>query len=1118
MTNRKIKDPILLEDDPLWYKDAIIYELHVRAFCDSNADGIGDFLGLTSRLDYLQDLGVTALWLLPFYPSPLKDDGYDIAEYTSVNPIYGSINDFKVFLNEAHRRGLRVITELVLNHTSDQHPWFQKARRAAPGSPDRDFYVWSDTPYRYQDARIIFKDFESSNWTWDPVARAYYWHRFYSHQPDLNFENPKVKKALFQVVDFWFQMGVDGLRLDAVPYLYEEEGTSCENLPRTHGFLKELRAHVDKKFTNRMLLAEANQWPEDSVAYFGEGDGDECHMCFHFPLMPRIFMSMSQADRFPIIDILDQTPAIPKNAAWAVFLRNHDELTLEIVTDEERDYMYRMYALDQEARINLGIRRRLAPLLGNDRRQIELINALLFSLPGTPVIYYGDEIGMGDNIYLGDRNSVRTPFQWSADRNAGFSRANPQKLFLPIIIDPEYHYEALNAEAQQSNSHSLLWWMKRMIDLRKRHPALNRGELEFLHPENRHVLVFIRESEDETILVIANLRRHVEYVELDLSRFKDHIPVELMGGGRFPRITEAPYFITMAPHSFTWFSLEPVENDTEKHNPYGVPVLSSSGKEWKDILAPGKNRKLLAENLGAYLSGTRWFGGKDRKLRNLSISSYLSVGDGGNCCALTFLEADFGDGDVDEYLLPLAYTEDEERIGELIGQKGAAVAYLQGKSKGLLYDAVHNPEFASYLFRSLTQKKRIKGESGEISFWTSKKFKEMRNPEKRAVEPVLMRGEQSNSSIIIEDSFVLKLFRRVEKGVNPDLEVGRYLSEEGNFHGTPPLAGAIEITNGRGEPTTLGVMQGFLHGVTDAWSYTADRLKSYFENLAVFSSEEVPDFSVPEGSIIDLLDTELSEMVMDRIGSYLETARLLGQRTAELHLALGASPDHEVFGQEGFTPLYQRSLYQSMRNLLNHVSGRLKKAAKNFPPELVEKANEFLASRDRLQDQFSVLTRNKIHATRIRTHGDFHLGQVLYTGKDFQIIDFEGEPVRSLGERRMKRSPLRDVAGMIRSFHYASFSAVLEKGHQDPVKIERAFKAAKYWYTWVSVTYLRAYMDGAGEASFIPASREELQMLLDLFLTEKAVYELGYELGSRPDWALIPLEGILELVKQKSEK
>ena len=555
-TGRRRKPEILhIEEDPLWYKDALIYELHVRAFMDSDADGSGDFRGLIEKLPYLQDLGINALWLLPYYPSPMRDDGYDIADYNNVNPMFGTLGDVSQLIREAHRRGIRVINELVCNHTSDQHPWFQRARRAKPGTALRDFYVWSETNQRYQDARIIFKDFETSNWTWDHVANAYYWHRFYSHQPDLNFDNPKVHEAMFKALDFWMELGIDGVRLDAVPYLYEREGTNGENLPETHQFLKDLRRHVEENFRNRMLLAEANQWPEDAVAYFGQGD--ECQMSFHFPLMPRLFMSIRMEDRFPIVDILAQTPSIPDSAQWALFLRNHDELTLEMVTDEERDYMYRAYTQDRLARLNLGIRRRLAPLLGNDRRRIELMNGLLFSLPGTPVLYYGDEIGMGDNIFLGDRNGVRTPMQWSADRNAGFSRANRQRLYLPVITDPEYHYETVNVEAQQGNPHSIYSWTKRLIALRKRHRAFGRGSLELLRPENRKVLAYVRRYESEQILCIANLSRFLQAVELDLSQWKGLVPVELFSSNEMPVIGENPYFLTLGPHAFYWFAMQP---------------------------------------------------------------------------------------------------------------------------------------------------------------------------------------------------------------------------------------------------------------------------------------------------------------------------------------------------------------------------------------------------------------------------------------------------------------------------------------------------------------------------------------------------------------------------------
>jgi len=553
-----------LEDEPLWYKDAIIYEVHVKSFLDSNGDGIGDFRGLIEKLDYLESLGVTAIWLLPFYPSPLKDDGYDVADYINIHPNYGELKDFKEFLREAHKRNIRVIIELVLNHTSDQHSWFQRSRRANPGSACRSFYVWSDTPEKYKEARIIFKDFETSNWTWNPEAKAYYWHRFYSHQPDLNYDNSRVHEAMFRVIDFWFEMGVDGLRLDAIPYLYEREGTNCENLPETYKFLEKLRAHVDSKFRNRILLAEANQPPEDAAAYLG--DGNKCHMAFHFPLMPRLFMAVQMEDRFPIIHILEQTPPIPEPCQWALFLRNHDELTLEMVTEEERDYMWRVYASDPRARINLGIRRRLAPLLGNNRRKIEAMNVLLFSFPGTPVIYYGDEIGMGDNYYLNDRDGVRTPMQWSPNRNAGFSNAEPQKLYLPMIVDPEYHYETVNVENQERNLHSLLWWMKSLIAMRKRFKAFGRGSLDFLYPGNPKVIAFIRRYHDENILVVVNLSRFSQVVELNLPNHVGFVPEDVFSKSKFPIIKESPYMLTLGPYDFHWFLLQKKDKITSLGN------------------------------------------------------------------------------------------------------------------------------------------------------------------------------------------------------------------------------------------------------------------------------------------------------------------------------------------------------------------------------------------------------------------------------------------------------------------------------------------------------------------------------------------------------------------------
>ncbi len=733
MADRK-KKRYVPDDDPLWYKDAIIYELHVRAFHDSDGDGVGDFRGLTQKLDYLQDLGINALWLLPFYPSPLKDDGYDISDYTGVHPSYGTLADFRVFLREAHRRGIRVITELVVNHTSDQHPWFQRARRSPPGSRWRNFYVWSPTPDRYRDARIIFKDFETSNWSWDPVANAYYWHRFYSHQPDLNYDSPDVRRLIFRVLQFWLGMGVDGLRLDAVPYLIEREGTNCENLPETHKSLKAIRKRVDEKFPNRMLLAEANQWPEDAVDYFG--NGDECHMAFHFPLMPRMFMAVRMEDRYPIIDILTQTPQIPDVCQWALFLRNHDELTLEMVTDEERDYMYRVYAHDQQARINLGIRRRLVPLLGKDRRKFELMNALLFSLPGTPVIYYGDEIGMGDNIYVGDRNGVRTPMQWSADRNAGFSRAPTQRLYLPIIIDPDYHYETVNVEARQNNLSSTLWYMKRILMLRKRFRAFGRGTIEFLYPENPKVLAFVRAYEEELVLVVANLSRFSQFVELNLSAYQGRVPVELFGQTEFPVVRDQPYLLTMGPHTFYWFALERQEVSAGEpgapHEERRVPSLQVTGS-WEQLFRK-EGRAGLEKILPDYLKTRRWFGGKARRIKSVNIHESIPLAGTDPASVLLLVRVEYPDIEPETYSFPVAFATGKDAARVQKESPQAVVAHLKvgrgnGNGEGILCDAFFEKDVCDFFLQAIGHRRRLKGSHGEIVASPTRVFRRIRGPE-----------------------------------------------------------------------------------------------------------------------------------------------------------------------------------------------------------------------------------------------------------------------------------------------------------------------------------------------------------------------------------------------------
>ncbi|MGC1481141.1 MAG: maltose alpha-D-glucosyltransferase [Chthoniobacterales bacterium] len=1094
--------------NPLWFKDAVIYETHIKAFFDSDGDGIGDFRGLMQKLDYLQNLGVTAIWVLPFYPSPLKDDGYDIADYFNVNPSYGTLKDFKDLLKEAKRRGIRVITELVLNHTSDQNAWFQESRRAPKGSAAREWYVWSDTPEKYQDARIIFKDFETSNWSWDPVAKAYYWHRFYSHQPDLNFENPKVHGMLLKVIDFWLAMGVDGLRLDAVPYLYEEEGTNCENLPKTHAFLKKLRAHIDSKFEDKMLLAEANQWPEDAAEYFG--DGDSCHMNFHFPLMPRMFMGLQMEDRFPIMDILDQTPEIPEGCQWAIFLRNHDELTLEMVTDEERDYMYRVYAQDPRARINLGIRRRLAPLLLNNRRKIELINVLLFSLPGTPIIYYGDEIGMGDNIFLGDRNGVRTPMQWSPDRNAGFSHTNPQQLFLPITIDPEYHYESVNVENQERNVSSLLWWMRRVIAMRKKYKAFGRGTIEFLYPDNAKVLVFLREYEEQTILVVVNLSRFSQVVDVDLAKYAGRTPKEVFSQNKFPIVKDSPYLFTMGPHDTYWLLLE--------QEVAAVNVAEEgSGKEfagrltWKTMFSDARREALERDLLPTYLGKCRWFGGKGRPLRSMKISDTVPVEDGSYSARLLLIEVNYVEGNSETYVLPFQYaTADQAHALRQEFPQAVIAQFGEGADETILFDAIFEPQFRATLLKTMTAKKPVKSAGGELAGDSTKLLK-TRVSDGEAMASNVLRAEQSNTSVIYGGELFLKLYRRMEEGVNPDVELTRFLTEKANFQNVPPYSGAIEYRRSGNDPRVICMMQSLVQNQGDAWTLTLDVVGRFFER--VLTEQPLLDgVKLPKTADIDAPLNFPPELIHMIGGMFPERARILGQRTAEMHLALASDTSHPDFSPEPFTTLYQRSVYQSTRNSLRRTFQAMNRQLKNLPENRRDEAAEILGREKEILDRVGRLIGEKILTNKIRIHGDYHLGLVLYTGRDFIIIDFEGEPARTLSERKLKRSPLRDVAGMLRSFHYAAYTALSQRIAVRGVDIPTVSPWADLWYEYVSRVFLQSYLQTVDGASFVPQERKEFEILLEAFLLDKAIYEVGYEVNNRPDWMMIPLRGIRQIL------
>jgi maltose alpha-D-glucosyltransferase/alpha-amylase len=1119
-------------DTALWFKDAIIYQLHVRAFRDANNDGIGDFRGLTEKLDYLQDLGVTAVWLQPFFPSPLRDDGYDIADYTNVNPQYGTLEDFQAFLEEAHRRDLRVITELVMNHTSDQHDWFQRSRRAAPGSPWRDWYVWSDTPDKYQEARIIFQDFETSNWSWDPIAGVYFWHRFYSHQPDLNFDNPDVRTAMFEILDFWLAIGVDGLRLDAVPYLFEREGTNCENLPETHAFLRELRAHIDKNFSGKMLLAEANQWPEDAAAYFG--DGDECHMNFHFPLMPRLFMAVEREDRSPIVDILEQTPLLPPSCQWAIFLRNHDELTLEMVTDEERDYMYRTYTLDSKARINLGIRRRLAPLMGNNRRKIELMNSLLLSLPGTPILYYGDEIGMGDNYYLGDRNGVRTPMQWSGDRNAGFSRANPQSLYLPTIIDPEYHYELRNVEVQHANPHSLLWWTRRILDLRKHYPAFGNGSFENLPTSNPKIFAFIRENESETLLVVANLSRLSQHTELDLSRYGGKTPTELFGYTSFPVIGDEPYRLSLGPHGFFWFCLS-CKDESADEAERELPTIHI--RRNPEELFAGRRQLVLGGALEPYLRRQRWFAGKARRLQKVEPFDHIVLIDAGDSCLtyLLLLTVSYADGEPDSYCVPVNVLNEDEANELLTGHPLSGIARIKLDTDGstkTLCEATRDDRFWKQLFSFVSKHFRASGNNGALYGIRTTAYERLAENFDPDVSPTIHGGEQSNTSATFHQHFMLKLFRRITPGINPDLEIGRHLTERHELTIIPQVAGALEYRDSTAKPWTLAVLNQWIPNIGDAWTYTLDELDRYFERVQAVTmpgeggateSEESPQRSIDESKrkpLIELSEMTPPQLALDMIGGYLSSAELLGRRIGELHMALASFIEGAAFAPESFTRLYQRGLYQSMRSQARATIDLLRSQKHTLNDEAQAQAAQLLECERSLYAKFAELTYGLIDARRIRCHGDLHLGQVLFTGKDFVIIDFEGEPERPVSERRIKASPLRDVAGMLRSFHYAAHAAI--RGQSQAVIVQHAAVPvddwANFWSTWVSAAFLRTYLIEAEKGGFLPRDHSQLESLLRAYLLEKALYELRYELNNRPEWVNIPLEGIRQYCGSSKEE
>lgn len=1078
--------------DPLWYKDAIIYQLHVRAFADSNNDGIGDLVGLTDKLGYLQDLGVNTLWLMPFYPSPGRDDGYDIADYGAISPSYGTMKEFRRFISEAKRRGLRVITELVVNHTSDQHNWFKRARRSPAGSSARNWYVWSDTDQKYDGTRIIFTDTEKSNWTWDPEANAYYWHRFFSHQPDLNFDNPRVVNAVIRVMKRWLDAGVDGFRLDAIPYLCERDGTNNENLPETHAVIKRLRAALDAYAPGKVLLAEANQWPEDVQEYFGTGD--ECHMAYHFPLMPRIYMAIAQEDRFPITDILRQTPDIPDNCQWAMFLRNHDELTLEMVTDVERDYLWSTYANDPRARINVGIRRRLAPLMDNDRRKIELMNSLLLSFPGTPIIYYGDEIGMGDNIYLGDRNGVRTPMQWTPDRNGGFSRADPARLYAPPIMDPVYGYEAVNVEAQSRSLSSLLNATKRLIAVRKSTLAFGRGSMTFVRSSNRSVLTYVRQHGDEAILCVANLSRSAQATEIDLSAWKDRIPLEMLGRSHFPAIGELTYLITLAPYGFYWFQLR--EKETSIHvEPTRMPEFETLvvplGATWVTL---ERTRGVFERDvLPSYLSRTRWFPERSPSAITAKMTSAIPFSNlGDNRPWLAFFEWTQTGTEI-RYTVPLRIRW--HRFEREYHNPRALAAVRQGAREGTLLDVANEHDFIEILIDNLRRGETVIEGDSRLEFRCTDALLQQPLPLIEHVQPV--ETEQSNSTTLVDNHYVIKIYRKLEPGINPEVEVGRFLTEVARFANSPQLLGSIELIEGE-RHSAVGIVHSYLQNQGDAWTVTSAYLDRFVEQTRLLTDAG----SAPESE--------------DQT-SYLRYIAQMGRRIAEMHVALASRDDIADFRPEPMTSGDVSTWIGEIVARADDVANQLQRIRTTSSTLDHSRIDELLAKGKNLRLRLMQLARSATEVLKIRHHGDLHLGQMLIVKDDIFIIDFEGEPRRPLSERRRKAPAARDVAGVVRSIDYSTTAALERALKIAPDERGKLAMALQSWRERAVATFLAAYREHMSDPRLWPVDEEAANRLLDVFLLEKAFYEIGYEIAHRPDWVRVPLAGALHVLSQAGE-
>jgi maltose alpha-D-glucosyltransferase/alpha-amylase len=1101
---------------PAWYEDAIFYELPVKAFSDADGDGVGDFRGLANKLDHVVELGATCVWLLPFYPSPLADDGYDVADYRDVHPRHGSMADFRAFVAAAHAKGLKVATEVVVNHTSDRHPWFQAARQAPPGSPARDFYTWSDTPDRFRDAAVLYPDVKRSNWAWDDQAKAFYFHRFYPHQPELNFAHPPVRDEVLKVLRFWADAGVDGLCLNAAAYLAEREGTACEHLPETHDLLKWFRRELCSDYPHLMLQAGVSGWPADAAAYFG--GGDECHAVPNLPLATRLFQAVKQEERHPAADLLRQTPPPPHGCQWVTLLRHHDELTLSLVTDEERDYLYREYAADPRTRLHAGILRRLAPLLDNDRRKVELLLGLLLALPGAPKLYYGDEVGTGDNVFLGGRDAVRTPMPWSADRNAGFSAADPAGLYAPPVSDPVYGYQAVNVEAQRRDPSSLFHWLRRHVAVRKRHPVFARGTLELLEPANRKVLAFLRRLGEDTVLVVANLARTAQPAELDLAPFSGLYPVELFGRVPFPRVGDAPYGVTLGPHGVFWFHLRerpeevaarlaPVETEAVEV----LPAVEVAGGDWAALFDGPVLERLEREVLPGYLRSQRWFGGKSREIAAVRVADWGPFRVPGVVTFLAFVEVDFAGGGRDRYFLPLAVSTGADAVKLLETNRPLAIARLAGPdADALLHDALAVDAFGTALLDAVGGGAEARTREAAVRGVSTAAFRSLRGDPGYQLPVVRGPATSSNSLVFYGRRLLLKLFRRLAEGVNPDFEVGRFLTEKSTFDRTPKVAGALASEAGE-RFYTLAILQGLVPNQGDGWAHAVDELSRYYDRATarMFAPDPVPPDARPLTALVALTPPPAA---LETIDDYLSVAATLGRRTAEMHLALAADASDPAFAPEPLTASDMTALREETLAQARKAFDALAANVDRLPAEVGEPARSLLTRRETILAQLADSGGDMPDAAKTRVHGDYHLGQVLWADGDYFVIDFEGEPTRSVEERRAKFSPVRDVAGMVRSYHYAAYAGLFAATKDRPDDFPRLRPWADLWSQWVSAAFLRAYLAAAGEAPFLPRDPAAFAALLGRFTLAKAVYELAYELNNRPDWVRIPLGGVLALL------